>query len=65
MPVNIVIYNGEPLIDLSGDTVTPIDIFVAGHGSMVNGAEEAKVDEEGNLDIDYAEIVRYMNWIKK
>ena len=50
---------------LSGDTVTPIDIFVAGHGSMVNGAEEAKVDEEGNLDIDYAEIVRYMNWIKK
>lgn len=50
---------------ISGDTVTPIDIFVAGHGSMVNGAEEAKVDEEGNLDIDYGEIVRYMNWIKK
>ncbi|MGN0279661.1 MAG: hypothetical protein ACI4C4_09955 [Lachnospiraceae bacterium] len=50
---------------ISGDTVTPIDIFVAGHGSMINGAEEAKVDEEGNLDIDYGEIVRYMNWIKK
>lgn len=50
---------------LSADAVTPLDCFVDGQGSLVNGAEEAKVDEAGNLEIDYGEIVRYMNWIKK
>lgn len=50
---------------LPADTITPLDIFVDGQGSMVNGAEEAEVDEAGNLEIDYGEIVRYMNWIKK
>lgn len=50
---------------LPDDTVTPLDCFVDGQGSMVNGTEEAKVDEAGNLQIDYGEIVRYMNWIKK
>ncbi len=47
------------------DTITPIDMFVNGDGSMVNGAEAPTVDDAGNLIIDYGEIVRYMNWIKK
>lgn len=51
--------------ELPDDTVTPLDAFVDGQGSMVNGAEEAKVDDAGNLEINYSEIVRYMNWIKK
>lgn len=51
--------------DDSDDTITPIDMFVNGDGSMVNGAEAPEVDEAGNLVIDYGEIVRYMNWIKK
>lgn len=51
--------------DDTADTITPIDLFVNGGGSMVNGAESAPVDDAGNLVIDYSEIVRYMNWIKK
>lgn len=51
--------------ELPDDSVTPLDVFVDGQGSMVNGAEEAKVDDAGNLEINYSEIVRYMNWIKK
>lgn len=47
------------------DTITPIDMFVHGGGSMLNGAEAPTVDDTGNLIIDYGEIVRYMNWIKK
>lgn len=48
-----------------GDLITPLDMFVNGGGSMVNGAEEAEEDDAGNLKIDYTEIVRYVNWIKK
>lgn len=51
--------------DDSTDTITPIDMFVNGNGSMLNGAEAPTVDDAGNLVIDYSEIVRYMNWIKK
>jgi type II secretory pathway pseudopilin PulG len=50
---------------VEGDTVTPIDFFVNGGGSLTNSVEKAEVDDAGNLDIDYSEIVRYMNWIKK
>jgi hypothetical protein len=50
---------------VEGDTVTPIDFFVNGGGNLANSVETADVDEEGNLNIDYSEIVRYMNWIKK
>lgn len=50
---------------IAGDTITPLDMFVNGNGSMVNGATEARVDDAGNLQINYSEIVRYMNWIKK
>lgn len=51
--------------DDTADTITPIDMFVNGGGSMLNGAEAPTVDDAGNLIIDYGEIVRYMNWIKK
>lgn len=51
--------------DDSSDLITPIDMFVNGNGSMQNGAEAPAVDDAGNLIIDYGEIVRYMNWIKK
>lgn len=50
---------------ISGDTITPLDMFVNGSGSMSGGASSAEVDAAGNLQIDYGEIVRYMNWIKK
>lgn len=50
---------------ITGDTRTPIDMFVNGGGSMLNGAEAPGVDDAGNLVLDYSELVRYMNWIKK
>ncbi|MCM1267887.1 MAG: hypothetical protein NC302_08285 [Bacteroidales bacterium] len=50
---------------LSGDTRKPIDMFTAGGGSLLNGAEAPDVDGAGNLVLDYSELVRYMNWIKK
>ena len=45
MPVNIVIYNGEPLIDLSGDTVTPDKLLsgITAHdktGAQITGTAE-------------------------
>ncbi len=63
--------------DDSDDKKIPINMFVNGTGTMVddtgtpgtggmgNGAEAPTVDDSGNLIIDYGEIVRYMNWIKK
>lgn len=51
--------------DGSGDNRKPIDMFVNGGGSMLNGAASADVDDAGNLVLDYGELVRYMNWIKK
>ncbi|MDE6406599.1 MAG: hypothetical protein K2M20_13220, partial [Lachnospiraceae bacterium] len=51
--------------DGSGDNRKPIDMFVNGGGSMLNGAASADVDDAGNLALDYSELVRYMNWIKK
>ncbi len=53
------------LPDGSGDNNKPIDMFVNGGGSMLNGAEVPDVDDAGNLVLDYSELVRYMNWIKK
>ena len=50
---------------ISGDTRKPIDLFVNGGGSMLNGAQAPDVDDAGNLVLDYSELVRYMNWIKK
>lgn len=51
--------------DGSGDNNKPIDMFVNGGGSMLNGAQAPDVDNAGNLVLDYSELVRYMNWIKK
>lgn len=53
------------LPDGTGDNNKPIDMFVNGGGSMQNGAQAPEVNDEGNLVLDYSEIVHYMNWIKK
>lgn len=53
------------LPDGTGDNIKPIDMFVNGGGSMQNGAQAPEVNDAGNLVLDYSEIVRYMNWIKK
>lgn len=51
--------------DGSGDNKKPIDMFWNAGGSLLNGAQAPDVDDAGNLTLDYSEIVRYMNWIKK
>lgn len=51
--------------EIEGDTNIPSNVFYNGSGMVKNGYEEADVDESGNLNIDYSEIVRYENWIKK
>lgn len=51
--------------DGTGDNQKPIDLFMNGGGSLLNGAVAPNMDAEGNLALDYSEIVRYMNWIKK
>lgn len=51
--------------DGSGDNKKPIDMFHNAGGSLLNGAQAPDVDDAGNLTLDYSEIVRYMNWIKK
>lgn len=67
----------EAKSEIPDDKKIPINMFVNGTGSMVddagtpgtggmgNGTEAPTVDDAGNLLIDYGEIVRYMNWIKK
>lgn len=50
---------------VEGETVTPLAFFTNGGGSLLEGAAEADVDEDGNLILDYSEIVRYANWVKK
>ena len=48
-----------------GDTMTPMGFFVNGETSLSEGAQESPTDDAGNLDIDYTEIVHYMNWDKR
>ena len=48
-----------------GDTITPMAFFVNGETSLADGAQEAPTDDAGNLNIDYTEIVRYVNWEKR
>lgn len=57
-------YNAGDPADPASDNHKIIDWFVNG-GSMANGAQAPDVDDVGNLVIDYGELVRYMNWIKK
>ena len=51
--------------EVSGDTNVPANVLYNGSGMLKNGYEDANVDEAGNINIDYSEIVRYENWIKK
>lgn len=48
-----------------GDTITPMAFFVNGEAGLADGVQEAPADDVGNLNIDYTEIVRYMNWEKR
>ena len=48
-----------------GDTITPMAFFVNGETSLADGAQEAPIDDAGNLNIDYTGIVRYVNWEKR
>lgn len=48
-----------------GDTITPMAFFVNGEAGLADGVQEAPTDDVGNLNIDYTEIVRYMNWEKR
>ena len=50
---------------VEGDTITPMAFFVNGETSLADGVQEASTDDAGNLNIDYTEIVRYMNWEKR
>ena len=51
--------------EIEGDVNVPANVFYNGPGMIKSGYEEADVDEYGNLNINYSEIVRYENWIKK
>ena len=54
----------EPFPD--NPTRTPISYFVNGGGTLSEGVTgSSQVDENGVLNVDLSEIVRYMNWIKK
>ena len=51
--------------EIEGDPNVPAQILSNGSGMIKNGYDESDVDENGNLNINYSEIVRYENWIKK
>lgn len=48
-----------------GAAITPMAFFVNGETSLADGVQEAPTDDAGNLNIDYTEIVRYVNWEKR
>ena len=48
-----------------GAAITPMAFFVNGETGLADGVQEAPADDAGNLNIDYTEIVRYMNWEKR
>lgn len=48
-----------------GAATTPMAFFVNGETGLADGVQEAPTDDAGNLNIDYTEIVRYMNWEKR
>lgn len=47
------------------DSNVPANVLCNGSGMVESGYEGAETDELGNVSIDYSEIVRYENWIKK
>lgn len=51
--------------EIAGDPNVPANVLYNGSGMIKNGYDETDVDENGNLNINYSEIVRYENWIKR
>lgn len=51
--------------EIEGDHNVPANVLKNGSGMIKNGFDESDVDENGNLNINYSEIVRYENWIKR
>ena len=47
------------------DSNVPANVLCNGSGMVESGHEGAETDELGNVNIDYSEIVRSENWIKK
>lgn len=47
------------------DSNVPANVLCNGSGMVKSGYEDVETDELGNVSIDYSEIVRYENWIKK
>lgn len=60
-----VLQAGRDPAEDAADTNVPANILCNGSGMVLSGYEGAEADALGNLAIDYSEIVRYENWIKK
>lgn len=50
---------------MADSTITPLTFFVNGTSASATPVEQPDTDEEGTLEIDYTEIVRYVNWVKR
>ncbi len=59
------VLQATPVDDPDDTEHVPANILAGGSGMVLNGYEGAEADELGNLAIDYSEIVRYENWVKK
>lgn len=46
-------------------SITPLTFFVNGTSAAATPVDQPDTDEEGTLEIDYTEIVRYVNWVKR
>lgn len=64
LQANSQFYNAGDPADPASDNHKMIDWF-KNSDSMSNGAQAPDIDDVGNLMLDYGELVRYMNWIKK
>ena len=51
--------------EIEDDPNVPANVLANGSGMIMNGYEDADLDINGNLNINYSEIVRYENWVKK
>lgn len=50
---------------MADSTITPLTFFVNGTSASATPVDQPDTDEEGTLEIDYTEIVRYVNWVKR
>lgn len=55
----------QAVSEIADDPNIPANFLENGSGMAQNGYEDVETDELGNVSIDYSEIVRYENWIKK